>query len=206
MTPVQAPPTHAPPTHAPPPQGELLLGSGEDSLIEFEGGDEDFDPLKRKDRSDSVRSNRTNSMTASEVGVSVQPALPTISAQPLPQPTQPSSNGLLGDLAGVDLSKTSPMSTPPTAHREQPIFAGLQLLQPASGGGSTVPASQPQITTGAYSQPGPLLNQGGMLYAPVGQAYGGGMAPGGGAQQMPMMYMPQRVPYGAGVQVCYLHV
>ncbi len=195
----QVPPSQAPPTHAPPTQEELLLGSGEDSLIEFEGGDEDFDPLKRTARSDSVRSTRTNSITAPQVVVPpvVQPVI-----TPLPQPTtQPSSNGLLGDLAGVDLSKTSPMSTPPTAHREYPLFAAPQLLPPPGSSAPLVGAG----STGVYSssQQGPLLNQGGVLYAPVGPAYGGGVAQGGVAQQMPpMMYMPQRVPYGAGCQVC----
>ncbi|XP_064406565.1 uncharacterized protein LOC135351492 isoform X2 [Halichondria panicea] len=192
----QAPPTQpqAPPTHE-----ESLLGSGEDSLIEFEGGgDEDFDPLKRTARSDSIRSNRANSLSTPQVAI----ATVTATDISLVQPAQSSSNGLLGDLAGVDLSNTSSsMSTPPTAHREQPFFAALQPLQPASMSGGAMTSGQPLINTGNTGYPqqqGGLLNQGGILYAPVGQAYGGGVAQGGG---VPMMYMPmtgqqQRVQYG----------
>ncbi len=180
-----------------------MLGSGE--LIEFDGGgDEDFDPLKRTARSDSIRSNRANSMSTPQVGIAA------VTTTGMAQPAQSSSNGLLGDLASVDLSNTSSTSTPPTTHREQPFFAALQPLQPAGMSGGAMTSGQPLISTGntgvypPQQQQGALLNQGGVLYAPVGQTYGGGVAQGGGAQQVPMMYMSmtgqQRAQYGA--QVC----
>lgn len=206
-------------------QLEPELGPEDDSLLTFGSDDEEFDPLKR---SDSLVTKRTESFTSSQTStIPGRPAIPTSnpsSNQTIlgtgQSTTEPAGSHLLGDLTGIDMSKTSPMSTPPLSHREQqmPRYDLLQPLQPNMATATTMTSSSTINTPitrgsglvatanmGSYPAQGAMMTHGGVLYAPVAQpTYGMGVVQGGAVmQQVPVMYMQvggQRMPYAG--QVC----